>query len=628
MRAYQRPRRHTGPPGRHRGGRHRATRGSGTRKEKLRRLPSVLGGAIGLVVRASPGMALSMLALQIAATAAQGLLLLLLRNALDSVTALTADQSVVRALLPSLSLFGTVLLVSTVASLLLPALRLVLTERISWYTVEKVLDVTTAVPLSEFDRPAFHERLSRAQSAASRPALITQSLFFFIGSVSTITSVIAVLLTVQPLLVAVLGAMVLPLVLASGRASRGMYELIVALTEDERRRAYLRGLLMNRESAAEVRSYRLTGRLRRRGEELFDSRIRQMRRVVLRSLPGYLVGGLAMTLAVAFGVVLLLTLVVRGQITVATATVGVFAVLQYSGALSTAATSLNQLYDSALYLEDFRAFRTMLPALLAEQRKPTRPAPRDFDLITVDGVSFRYPGAGRPALQDVSLTLRRGELVALVGGNGSGKTTLAKLLCDLYRPDQGRIRWDGVDIADVDPDELRESIAVLFQNFGRYLFTAAENIGVGRVENSDDRGAIVMAAERARADTFIRALEEGYDTTLGKVFKGSTDLSGGQWQSIALARAFFRAAPLVVLDEPTAALDARAENQLYEGMRELFAGRTVLLISHRLLSVRSADRIYVLDQGSIVESGTHEELMACQGLYAELYCLQATQHHV
>lgn len=196
---------------------------------------------------------------------------------------------------------------------------------------------------------------------------------------------------------------------------------------------------------------------------------------------------------------------------------------------------------------------------------------------------------------------------------------------DRAGPDQGHIRWVGVDIADVHPDELRESIAVLFQNFGRYLFTAAENVGVDRAENRDGREAIGMAAERARAGTFIRALDDGYGTTLGKVFEGSIDLSGGQWQSLALARAFFRSAPLVVLDEPTAALDARAENQLYEDMRELFVGRTVLLISRRLLAVHSADRIHVLDQGSIVESGTHEVLMAHQDLYAELYGLQAAQ---
>lgn len=583
---------------------------------------------MALVVRASPGLALSMLVLQIAAAAAQGLLLLLIGNVLDSLAARTVDQSVVETLLPSLTLFGTVLLLSTVVLSMLPSLRVVLTERISWYTIEKVLDVATAVPLAEFDRPSFHQRLTRAQSAANRPALITQSLFSFIGSLSTITSTVVVLLSVRPLLVAVLGALVLPPLLASGRSSRGIYRLMVALTEDERRRSYERTLLMSRETAAEMRSYRLSGFLRSRGVDLFENRIRQLRRVVLRSLPGYLASGLTMTLAVIAGMVLLLTLAGSEQITLATASVGIFAVLQYSSALSTVAASVSQIYDSALYLEDFRAFQDMLPTLLAERSKAALPAPQDFDLITMDGVGFRYPDATQPALRDVSLSLRRGELVALVGGNGSGKTTLAKLLCNLYRPDHGHIRWDGVDITDVDPDELRESIAVLFQNFGRYLFTAAENIGVGLVENRDDREAVVSSAKRARADDFIRTLDKGYDTTLGGVFKGSTDLSGGQWQSIALARAFFRAAPLVVLDEPTAALDARAENQLYEGMRELFVGRTVLLISHRLQSVRSADRIYVLDQGSIVEVGTHEELIAHQGLYAELYDLQATQFRV
>jgi ABC-type multidrug transport system fused ATPase/permease subunit len=221
------------------------------------------------------------------------------------------------------------------------------------------------------------------------------------------------------------------------------------------------------------------------------------------------------------------------------------------------------------------------------------------------------------------MEIRAGEVVALVGENGSGKTTLAKMLSGLYRPDKGAILWDGIDVATVDPEWLHDRVAVLFQDFARFMLSAKENIGLGRVSRIEEIEAIVAAAERSGADPFIREWETGYDTILGPVFVGGKDISIGQWQRIALARAFFRDAPLVILDEPTAALDARAEHDLFDRMRELFEGRAVLLISHRFSSVRSADRIYVLHEGEIVESGTHAELMRLGGRYAELFSMQA-----
>jgi ATP-binding cassette subfamily B protein len=241
----------------------------------------------------------------------------------------------------------------------------------------------------------------------------------------------------------------------------------------------------------------------------------------------------------------------------------------------------------------------------------------------VEAITFTYPSGARPALSDVCMDIRAGEVVALVGENGSGKTTLAKLLAGLYRPDSGRIRWDAADIADVDPEDLRRSVAVIFQDFLRYHLPARDNIGLGRHTAIHDLAGIRDAARHADADGFIGELADGYDTMLGPEFIGGTDLSIGQWQRIALARAFFRDAPFIILDEPTAALDARAEHDLFERIRALLAGRTVLLISHRFSSVRSADRIYVLDGGRVVEAGSHDQLMDRGGLYAELFTLQA-----
>jgi ABC-type multidrug transport system fused ATPase/permease subunit len=219
-----------------------------------------------------------------------------------------------------------------------------------------------------------------------------------------------------------------------------------------------------------------------------------------------------------------------------------------------------------------------------------------------------------------------GEIVALVGENGSGKTTLAKLLCRLYLPHAGRVLWDGVDTATVDPDGLRRWVAVIFQDFLHYALTASENIGMGRHQQIDDPDAIRAAARQAGAHDFLARFPEGYETVLGPEFEGGKELSVGQWQRIALARAFFRDAPFIILDEPTAALDARAEHELFESIRTLCRGRSVLLISHRFSSVRSADRIYVLDAGKIVESGSHDQLMAVGGRYADLFTLQASAY--
>jgi ATP-binding cassette subfamily B protein len=310
----------------------------------------------------------------------------------------------------------------------------------------------------------------------------------------------------------------------------------------------------------------------------------------------------------------------RGM-SVATATAAAIAIVGLAPMIGSLAFAVGQIYESALFLEDLSAFRAMLPTIL--DARPSAPAPERFGTLRVEAVRFTYPGSERPALDGVSLTIRRGEVVALVGENGSGKTTLAKILSGLYRPVDGQVCWDGVDVSDVDAGQLRRGIAVVFQDFGQYLFPVADNIGLGRVEALEDRAAIERAARRAGADGFVARLPRGYDTMLGKMFEGGEDLSVGQWQRIALARAFFRDAPFVILDEPTAALDARAEHALFESIRALFADRTVLLISHRFSSVLSADRIFVLAEGRLVEQGTHAELMETNGLYAELFTLQA-----
>ena len=276
----------------------------------------------------------------------------------------------------------------------------------------------------------------------------------------------------------------------------------------------------------------------------------------------------------------------------------------------------------ALYLDDLFSFFEVRPEILSPPAPLPFPKPIREGFVFED-VGFFYPRAERWAVRHLSFTLKAGEVVALVGENGAGKTTLVKLLTRLYDPDEGRILLDGRDLRDYGLDELRGSMGVIFQDFVRYHLTAGENIGVGRIEARGDRERIARAASRSQADEVIARLSSGYDQMIGKRFKNGVELSGGEWQKIAIARAYMREAEVLILDEPTAALDARAEFEVFQRFKELSRGKTAVLISHRFSSVRMADRILVLADGRVESQGTHEELMAQQGRYAELFELQA-----
>jgi ATP-binding cassette subfamily B protein len=593
-------------------------------RRPLRRLPRLLASAIELVWQAAPGLILLFGALQLVSALSTGLSLLAVRALVTALLGSDRGHVDPKAVLLPLAVLAALMTLVTFGNALRQGLTMLLQERITWLAFERVLDVSAAVDLEAFDHSDFHDRLQRAQTTgAVRPFQIVQSLMAVGASSTTLIGVLSVLFYLQPLLVPSLLVTVVPLVVATSAFSRDFYRFMARYSQDDRRRSYLRALLTTRDMAKEVRAFGLAGHLRVLNQRLFAERLRDMTSLVGQSSLRSVLGGLGAGAAVIGTVAVLLWFVVTGRMTLASATAAAVAISQVSNMLSSLAFGMGQLYESSLFLEDHRAFVEMLPRV---GRRPHGTAPSTFETICVQGVTFSYPEADRPAIHDVSLTIRRGEVVALVGENGSGKTTLAKVLCQLYQPQVGRICWDGIDLATVNPDQLRGSIAVLFQDFARYLFDVADNVGLGRVERREDQVGIEEAARQAGADEFISGLPAGYSTMLGRDFDGGVDLSLGQWQRIALARAFFRDAPLVVLDEPTAALDARREHELFDSLRALLCGRTVVLISHRFSSVVSADRIYVLKAGRVVEQGSHAELMRANGHYAELFNLQASMY--
>ena len=495
----------------------------------------------------------------------------------------------------------------------------VLSELVGRRALDRVLDVSTRIDLLAFEAPDFYDQLTRARAQGQfRSFQIVNGFLGLLGSAIASVGLILALAAMQPILLPFVAVAYIPLWIVASRNTRDLYEWTRGMTPNDRERNYLQQILTRRDPAKEVRSFGTAQFLRERYDRLYDERMRELRLLARRRMVRSLIGSLGATAVTVASVAMLAFLYIDERMDLATLGAAVFGLYQLSGQLRGVHFSVASLYESVVFVRDYTSFLQLRP-----EDSDDHPAPREFEVLRADDVSFTYPDSDRPALDGVSLEIKQGEVVALVGENGSGKTTLAKIVAGLYRPEGGRVLWDGVDVGEVDRDELRASIAVIFQDFERYLLPARENVGMGRHERIDSLEDVVSAAGRADAHDFLSALPEGYETMLGREFSGGFDLSIGQWQRVALARAFFRDAPFVILDEPTAALDARAESRLFERLGELLEGRSVLLISHRFSSVRSADRIYVLEHGKVVEEGSHDELMDVGGRYAELFTLQA-----
>lgn len=524
-----------------------------------------------------------------------------------------------------LALLGIALLVGTQSQAASSELRAPLAERVQRNATEEVLDVATSLDLEAFEQPELHDKLARARLAAgAQSSAIVFGLITILSTVVISVGIIAVIVAIAPELIPIAVLGYAPIALVGIRNNRASHAMEIELTELARQRSYLELVLTDRRDAKEVRAYGVAPTVRVWYADLWNLRIRRVwelvrRRLVLTSLASVVT---AVCLVAALGVVFLLS--ARGSITLGDAAAAIVGLQQLSSRLQAAGSAFTSVHAGVTFMRDFESFVAALPVI--RESRPTAPPPSPPSVISVDRVGYRYPGAAADAVRDVSFEIRRGQVIAIVGANGSGKTTLTKVICGLLHPTRGTVAWDGVDIGRCDPERVRAQIAPVFQDYATYLLTIRQAVGLGDPSRLDDENRILDAISRAGLSDFVSNLPRGLDTQLGKAFTDGIDLSQGQWQRLAIARAFFRDAPVVILDEPSASLDPRAEADLFDLLQSLGADRIVLFVSHRFATVRSADLVMVLDQGEIVQMGSHDELMLSGGIYRDLFTLQAERY--
>jgi ATP-binding cassette, subfamily B, bacterial len=497
-------------------------------------------------------------------------------------------------------------------------LRAELGNKINVLILEKALTLS----LPDFENSEFYDKLTRARREAStRPlSMVTRSLTV-LQSIVLLLSFVAILLPFSKIAVLILVATSIPSVIAETRYSDSAFRLFRWRSADTRMQLYVESILSREESAKEIQLFGLGPRLLNRYQEIFDRLYQEDKKLASkRHYIALLLSSLS-TLSLYGSFTWVAVCALMRTISIGGMSMLIVVFRQGQGALSTGLSALAGIYDDALYLS------TLVEFLELPTKRSTGTITQGLDRtrgIEFVNVSFTYPNSTTPVLSDINLSLTPGQSVALVGNNGAGKTTLIKLLSGLYQPTSGHIFLDGVDLIDWDPVALRQRIGVIFQDFTRYQFTVGENIGAGDESAFSDVNRWQLAAEAGLASQFITKLDKGFYTQLGNWFENGQELSGGQWQKLALARAFMRVdADIVVLDEPTAAMDAEAEAEVFDYVRTLSKKRIIWLISHRFSTVRSADRILVLEHGRIIESGSHDELMAIRGRYSELFQIQA-----
>ena len=497
-----------------------------------------------------------------------------------------------------------------------------LSELFTNATSIKLIEHAATLDLKDFEDPDVQDKLDRARRQTMGRMNLMSQLFGQVQDAITVVSFAIGLMVYAPWLIALLAVALIPAFVGEAHFNALGYSLNFAWTPERRQLDYVRQMGASVDTAKEVKIFNLHRFLAARYRVLSDTFYLANRALARRrALWGAALAALG-TLGYYAAYAYIAWRTVRGDFTIGDLTFLAGSFRRLRQLLEGLLVGFSQLAGQALYLDDLLSFFATKPQITT----PSDPAPFPVRIKTgfvFENVGFRYPDSDKWALRGLDFELRSGEVLALVGENGAGKTTLVKLLARLYDPVEGRILLDGRDLRDYDLEDLRANVGVIFQDFVRYHLTVGENIGVGQIDAMDDGVRIREAARRAMAEDLIESLPDGYDQLIGRRFKNGVELSGGQWQKIAIARAYMRDAQVMILDEPTAALDARAEFEVFQRFKELSSDKTAVLISHRFSSVRMADRILVLADGGLEASGTHEQLLAQGGRYAELFELQA-----
>jgi ATP-binding cassette subfamily B protein len=589
------------------------------RMEALRNVPPLLR----MVWETSPGLSIAVILFRFVAALLPVAMLWISKLIVDRVVAAVSNRTPVEETV--WWLLGAEVALAVLGDALSRATALsdsLLGDRFTNHVSLRMMAHATQLDLVSFEDPVFYDKMERARRQTTSRLGMLATLATMVQQMITLLSLSVGIVAFSPLLLLLLIAAVIPPFLGETRFAMLAYSLLYRWTPERRELDYLRMLGASNSSAKEVKIFGLGDHLTERARILFDRFYSENRGLaVKRAVTGTLLN-LLPTAGYYAAYAYILYGAVSGSITVGDLTFLTAAFARSRGLIEQIFGSFSGIAEQALFIEDLFDFFKTTPSIAS--RPNAIPAPKPVKTgFEFRNVSFAYPGSSKLVLDHVSFRIDAGERIALVGENGAGKTTLVKLIARLYDPTAGAILLDGVDLRDYDVDDLRREIGVIFQDYMRYDMRVLENIGFGRIEELDNESRIRQAAAKAYADTVVQALPDGYNQMLGRRFEGGVDLSGGQWQKIALARAYMRDAQVLILDEPTATLDARAEYEVFLRFSELTRGRMAILISHRFSTVRMADRILVLEHGRIIEQGSHEQLLAINGRYAELFELQA-----
>jgi ATP-binding cassette subfamily B protein len=500
--------------------------------------------------------------------------------------------------------------------------------RLSHTIQDRILTRAATLDMAFFETPSFYDKLQRAQSEAdSRPMTLLFTLTFALRDLVGMGSCIAVLATLSGWTIPYLVLLTVPSLVIRIKYGRRGFMMRRGRTSEERRMRYYQDLLTSRSEAKELRLFGLADYLISRWRDIFRQFYRQDRRLEAKLRLANLAAGVLQAAAeVGFYVFAIHRTITDPAVTLGSLYMFTGAFRMASGQMSSLFGGISEFYEHHLYLSNLFEFLAQEPKLCAPANPAVVPVPISRG-IRLESVTFAYPGSHRNALEDVTFEIRPGERVAIVGENGAGKTTLVKLLTRLHDPQRGRITVDGIDLRDLVPSDWQKQIGVIFQDFARYSLTARENVGFGQLNYVEDMSRIRSAGDLSGASDCIERLEHRWETVLGKVFDEAQDLSVGEWQKVALARAFLREAQILVLDEPTASLDAKQEYEIFAKFNEVTRGKMTILISHRFSTVRKVDRIFVIERGRLIEAGSHDELMTLNNRYAELFSRQASAYH-